>query len=53
MTLVPDTATELTVLVVELTLTVNAEAAGMMLARDRLYVSVRVEGVALSITELR
>ncbi|MBK7480856.1 MAG: hypothetical protein IPI69_14825 [Bacteroidales bacterium] len=35
-TFVPDTDTELTLLAVELTRTVNADAAGIILARERL-----------------
>ena len=48
----PETATALTVLEVELTLTEKAEAAGTMLARARLYVITRDEGDAFSTTEL-
>jgi hypothetical protein len=51
-TFVPETATELTVLAVELTLTEKDEAAGTMLARAMLYVITKTEGEALSITEL-
>ena len=51
-TLVFETATELTVLAVEFTLTVKAEAAGTMFARDMLYVITRADGEVLSITEL-
>ena len=48
----PETATELTVLTVELTLTEKAEVAGTMLARARSYIIARAEGDAFSTTEL-
>jgi len=51
-TLVPETATELTVLAVELTFTAKAEAAGTILASDMLYVNIRAEGDAFSTTML-
>ncbi|HQG77398.1 MAG TPA: hypothetical protein PLS58_07900 [Bacteroidales bacterium] len=52
LTLVPETATLVTDLGDEFTITVNAEAAGMMPARDRLKVMSSLEGVAFSTDEL-
>ena len=51
-TFVPETATEDTVLAVELTLTVKAEAAGTTFARVMLKVISRTYGVAFAIREL-
>jgi len=51
-TLVPETATELTVLAVELTFTAKADAAGTMLASDMLYVNTMAEGDAFSTATL-
>ena len=51
-TFVPETDTDDTVLVVELTVTLKAEAAGMIFARVMLKVISRTDGVALAISEL-
>ena len=51
-TLVPDIATELTFLAVELTVTAKAGAPGTMFASDKLYVISSLEGVAFSMAEL-
>jgi hypothetical protein len=52
MTFVPETATELIVLVTELTTTKKADLAGTILARIWSYVRIRTEGVASSTEEL-
>ena len=51
-TLVPETATELTVLAMEFTFTAKAETAGITFASERLYVITSLVGAAFSIAEL-
>ena len=48
----PETATELTVLAVEFTITVKADAAGTMFARERSKLISSRAGLAFSIAEL-